>query len=305
MVYCGEAWNPNVEPQPFPDQFVIADPSVDGVRGRFGNFSWVGSRGKNAMSFAGCLVADAKLPLGYDGYLQFAHIGIEVPGASGKPYYQSLRMVADPAQAPTPGSQVVARDYAALAVSYVPRLQIKPETSHDDWRVVEMWLFTPQAVIGALEATALKDAPDALPQGLLRLGPLARPHALEGETFRAGNLRGRLLGHNFSRVEMQEGAPDQYYQKKHWEVRFTLQPRSAPVRRGEKFFTIVQFSPDNLSVAPAQVSKKVTLWKRWKCNWAPGAIAWSSTPHRTKRSRARRRFPPIIFRSPPPEGTRL
>ncbi len=247
VVYCGEAWDAGAAdratPEPFPDRYIVPDPSIDGLRGRFGSFSFVGSRGKNTASFGGCLLADASLPSGYDGYLQLAHIGIEIPGKAQAPYFEALRLVADPEEIPTPGAQLIEKDFAALTVRYIPRAQLTPDVAFDDWQAQETWLFTPNAVVAVMKVTALKDNPGTYPQGIVRLGPAPRPSGLENNKFFVGNLHGQILLTDFPKVELSEGSSDQYSKETRSEIRLRLEPRPASISKGDHWLYAMVLSP--------------------------------------------------------------
>lgn len=247
VAYCGEAWDAGAAnratPEPFPDRYIVPDSSIDGLRGRFGSFSFVGSRGKNTGSFGGCMLADASLPSGYDGYMQLAHIGVEISGKAKAPYYEALRLVADPAEIPTPGAQLIEKDFAALAVRYIPRAQLTPDISFDDWQSEETWLFTPNAVVAVMKVTALKDSPETYPQGIVRLGPASRPTGLDNNKFFVGNLHGQILLTDFPKVELSEGSSDQYSKETRSEIRLRLQPRPARVSKGDHWLYAMVLSP--------------------------------------------------------------
>ncbi len=269
IVYCGEAYDAAAQkglptPEPFPDQYIVKDDSIDGFRGRFGTFSWAGARGKNAMSFASAMIANSKLPNGYDAYLQFAHIGIPISGMDGKAYYNSLRLVANPELIPTPGQSIVNKDSATLQVSYIPRLQANPEKEYNDWMVKENWLFTKQGLVGILSVRALQDRPEALPKGVLRFGPETRPHLMRGTDFSYGSLKGRILQSDFDKIEMRNGSPDQHEKEPHVEIHLTVTSLdSKSIVRGKTFSFAVLITPEE--GLPAQITEnsaggwKITL----------------------------------------------
>lgn len=247
VAYCGEAWDAagdkRAHPEPFPDRYIVEDPSIDGLRGRFGSFSFVGSRGKNAQSFGGCMVADAGLRNGYDGYLQSARLGVTVPGAESKPYYDSLRLVAEPKDEPVTGGQVLGDGFAAMAAVYEPRLQTRAEGHEGDWQVLERWLFTPDGVVAIFEITALQNHPAGQPEGFIRLGPMDRPHQLDHQSFQVGNLHGRLLMSEGFRAEAGEGAPDQHGKESRFEIRLKLAVNPGEILKGQRWAYAVYFGP--------------------------------------------------------------
>jgi hypothetical protein len=263
VVYYGEAWDAAqakpVAPLPFPDRYVVEDKSVDGLRGRFGAFSWVGARGKNTISFGGAMLANAAMPLGYDGYVQFAHLGIRVPGTDGKPYFNAIRLIGDPASIPTPGAQSLDKESAALAVRYTPRLQGKPDASYDDWTVDEIWQYMPTAVVAAFEATALKDNPGTLPEGLVRLGPIARPHALDGKSFNIGGLNGKILASDFDAIAMADGEPDELAHDARVNVSLKFSSPLATITKGQRFGYIIAFTPSASTVIESSRAKDGTV----------------------------------------------
>jgi hypothetical protein len=249
-VFCGEAWDEGLAkqpvPEPMPNRFIVEDRSIVGFRGRFGLFSFVGGRGKAIMSFGGCMV-DAVGD--YGGYLQVARLGITVPGAADKPYFEALRAVAVPDE-PVAGSQQIGQDFAALTARFIPRMQLAPDAPYDDWQTTEEWLFTPQGVVAMFEAKALKDRPSGCPEGLVRLGPIERPHRLQGEKFSVGPLYGRILDSESFDASMAEGASDQSAQGAKVEIRFKLEKPPATILRGQVWrYAIAFFPEENVSAS--------------------------------------------------------
>lgn len=257
-LYSAAAWDPGITPVPFPDNYVVTDSNVYGVRGRFGRFSWVGSRGKYTMSFGGCMVADLNLPDGYDGYLQLAHLGVKTTEGIG-PYSSTLRMVGDINVVPTPGASFAGQDYAVNAVSYVPRLQSDPNTEYNDWRVEQIWLYTNNTVVAYFEATALRDGVTTKPEGIVRLGPYMRPFGFKGSAFNIGNLHGRILQHNFGNVVTRDGEPDVNHHDARHEIRLSVSGGSHALSptypRDTKFYYALQLSPSE-EMGPASIIKK-------------------------------------------------
>jgi len=260
-VYCAEAWDEGTAtrpaPEAFPDRFIIEDQSISGLRGRFGLFSFVGSRGKSVMSFGGCLLDGAH---GYNGYLQVARLGIGAPGNEGKPYYDALRLVGCPIGDEVHGGQVIADDFAALAAEYRPRLQVEPDVPNEKWKVLERWLFTERGVVATFEATALCDSSGSYPEGLIRLGPLQQPHGLEGAIFHVGSLQGRLLALDGFQPTMGIGAPDQNGHDRRIEMRLKPDPSPAHVQKGQKWRYAVLFAPNQPPDASVDFEKDDSLF---------------------------------------------
>jgi hypothetical protein len=252
VAYAGDAWEEGaatrVAPEPPPETFLIDAPSVTGLRGRFGKFSFVGSRGKQAMGFGGCMMVDRSIDaLHYDGYLQFARMGITIPGKEQLPYLQRLLLLPDSSQAPVPGGHVIGEGFAALTARFQPApptIDPNPEQAlQSDWEILERWLFTPNGIVGVLEAKALKDQPIGLPEGILRLGPLARPHEWNPDgAFHVGNLHGRFLamsGFTLSSTESE----DINQKEKRWELQLRLASPPTTIKAGETWSFAVALFP--------------------------------------------------------------
>ncbi len=258
--YSGQAWDAGrgtdtPDPEPFPDNFIVADDSIVGVRGRNGSFSWVGCLGKKALSVVGCLLSNSAYSNGYDGYIQMAHIGITVPGVTNTNYYNQFRLIADPTREPTTVSPTISRvtgdGYAAVAINYVPQRMYSSLTAYNDWIATEVWLFTPNCVVGGLRVTAQSDNPTAVPQGIVRMGPSSRPYALNGNTFNVGNLYGTILASDFPAYSLGLGSPDYGETDQRPELRLSW--TSTPnISSGQKFGYIVAFSPNTPPTATAQ-----------------------------------------------------
>jgi hypothetical protein len=246
VAYCGEAWDAagpdRADPLPFPDKYIIPDESIDGLRGRFGRFSFMGGRGIRITGFGSAMVADASLPSGYDGFLHLARLGISVPEAKNQPLSHSIRMFGG-VEGPAPGGRVIAADHAVLAAQFEPRTEVAPEApALNDWLVTERWLFSADGVVAAFEAVAQKDAPEGLPEGLIMLGPAGRPAALDGERFFMGNLHGRLIqtegfGVSWSEAKKAKGL------ERFFAIRLGCNPPSGQVREGDSWKYAVLFSP--------------------------------------------------------------
>jgi|GEM_PF-2881476 len=252
VAYAGEAWEEGAArratPEALPEAFIIEAPAITGIRGRFGNFSFVGSRGKQAAGFGGCLLVDRALaPQQEDGYLQFARMGITIAGRENRPYAQRLRFLPDPSRAPVPGGHVIGEGFAALAARFQPvppTIDPNPaQARRADWEVVEQWLFTPRGIVGILEARALRDRPSGLPEGIVRLGPLRRPHEWDrGGTFRVGNLHGRFLRRTGFELDAAE-TPDPNGQDRRLELQLRLARKPPEITAGQRWSYAVYLAP--------------------------------------------------------------
>lgn len=243
IAYCGEAWDEagdqKAKPEPFPDRFIIPDDSIDGLRGRFGKFSFMGGRGKRITGFGSCMLADAALPSGYDGFVHFARLGIAPQGDATT----ELRLVGEDKDGPVPGARVVTDEYAVLAAEFEPRLPSDVEApARNDWSVKERWLFTPNAVVALFEAVAQKDDPGGLPIGRIELGPNSREALLNGKSFQIGNLHGKVLLSDGFTLHSESVPPE----PKNKFYAIVLKPESAPgkIQKGDTWKYAVVFSPE-------------------------------------------------------------
>jgi len=252
IAYCGEAWDEagdqKAKPEPFPDRFIIPDDSIDGLRGRFGKFSFMGGRGKRITGFGSCMLADASLPSGYDGFVHFARLGIAPQGDASA----ELRLVGEDKDGPVPGARVVTDDYAVLAAEFEPRLPSDVEApARADWSVKERWLFTPNAVVAVFEAVAQKDDPGGLPVGRIELGPSSREASLNGKAFQVGNLYGKVL--RSEGFTLLTEAVDTDAKDNDLFFAVVLKPETAPqkIHKGDTWKYVVIFSPEKDMTAEA------------------------------------------------------
>jgi len=264
-LFCAEAWDEQgtrrAKPEPFPDAFIIPDETIDGLRGRFGHFSFMGSRAQMSLGAGGCFLSDKNVPGGFDSYLQFARLGIAAPGKENGIHHTDIRLGSSWEDSPVRGGRVIEKDLAALAVEFTPYTELQTSEAafgspskkaawerKEDWKIRETWLFTPRFVVAIFEATALQNDLTGRPVGIIRMGPFSRPHGLEGRKFFVGGLHGEIIQSDLPEVKMQTGAPDRYDKDKRVEIRLTSGGSPEVIPKGGQVGYAVAFSPDaNLS----------------------------------------------------------
>jgi hypothetical protein len=143
------------------DNVISLDLDIGGFRGRFGNFSWVGSLGPIQDSLVGAMAVVPKYGAGqakegsapaYDFYsllLVTPEVGLDGRNQPKSPLYQNALFVTGQDYV---GSSMVAEDasMAVLGATYSLRQPgvYKPEHPESQWEVDQVWLFLDNYLIG-------------------------------------------------------------------------------------------------------------------------------------------------------------
>lgn len=182
---------------PSTENHIVFDRNIDGPRGRFGNFAFVGtgrnlhndSRGKS--TYAGAMVF-AKDDL--SAALNLA--GTEVTPKPGDTSRALYNLAQDEYNATT-----VTRDFATLSTSHrLSRYRGKPES----WQGRQLWLFTPTRMVGWVQVESLADQTAAGVAGALEL--VAAPTARQGieslgqDGFKNGRLVVHIKSHDYAAI---------------------------------------------------------------------------------------------------------
>jgi hypothetical protein len=163
-------FDPGIEPGARPADGVFIDPDIDGIRGRFGDFSWVGSLGPSQDTLVGALAVtppgDANAqrlnPRGYD-FHSVLLVSPEVTAVPNrKPREPLFRHAAFVTGQAYPGTCAVVPDaeIGFLGASYSLRQPVifKPESEPVPWQSDQVWLFLPDRLVGLVTLRATRPA---------------------------------------------------------------------------------------------------------------------------------------------------
>lgn len=203
--YAVDFWRPDIEPVAPADRYVLYDGNISGVRGRFGDFSWVGTLGVSQDAFAGAVIADRTMvPASIDSSLLLVTpevgLGLSGPLMNRAAYISGLSY---------PKSLVIADQFAALSVTYRPRRPANPPDEYPEqpWTVRQTWLFLPTNVVGLVSMESDEEQRGRYVRMRVRTEPLGKLRQLEPDLYAAGKLRLRMLDHNFPVVRIDKAVP--------------------------------------------------------------------------------------------------
>lgn len=152
-------YDPDLRGEAPPDNIILPDPDLGGFRGRFGNFSWVGSLGPMQDTLVGAL---AITPQNHTVPPSFASHSLLLvsPEVGLHPLQRKSSLMNRAAYATGqtyPGASMIAADgtFAALAAQYHPRQPtiFLPENEETNWRVDQLWLFAGGNIVGVTRMT--------------------------------------------------------------------------------------------------------------------------------------------------------
>lgn len=154
-------YNPDIPAQAPTDHVIVPDPDIDGFRGRFGRFSWVGSLGPTQDTLVGALAVAPQFaensalnapPSGYGCWsllLVSPEVGFNGQNRPEQPLYKHAAFATGQDY---PGSSIIAAegDFAMLGAQYRLRQPaiFKPENPETDWTVEQVWLFLEDTLVG-------------------------------------------------------------------------------------------------------------------------------------------------------------
>ena len=167
----GDLWlasflRPDLAPAPAPDQYFVYDRNVEGPRGRFGTWSFVGSardfrygpqdKARGRSSYVGAVLTTGKTegwPL--DAALQDVGAAVKLKaGEHPVPEQTWHREVATLTADETTTSTVSARCAAIGADAHLSTYGGAPQP----WRQRQAWIFTPERMVGLVSVSADADA---------------------------------------------------------------------------------------------------------------------------------------------------
>ncbi len=207
-IVAGMTYRTGIVPQPLPDNWLRLDRNVGGPRGRFGTWYFAGVTGGGARdTFAGAMICEPDREQPLNG--AFLAANIEVATGGEGPRDRTHLYLSGPDDVT---DVVMAKNGAALGVVYTLRKpyinsSMTPNVPPSPWPATQVWLFTPQALVGLVEVTTTKKQTVAGINGELRFGPNA-PLTRDAEgMFHCGALRIELLGHTFDKVNHGRARP--------------------------------------------------------------------------------------------------
>lgn len=131
------------------NRYIIADPDVGGLRGRFGHFDFNFSTNSYSHTLAGAIVTaeDRK---------SFGALHRAGPFIRVAPFDKSHRTSPDywAIGKHTPGAQLIIGDDFAIAAStyapFQPSSTWRPLHRRAPWKIVQLWLYTPTTMVGLM-----------------------------------------------------------------------------------------------------------------------------------------------------------
>ncbi|MEM1108100.1 MAG: hypothetical protein AAGH99_05350 [Planctomycetota bacterium] len=202
----------DLKPRKRLDNFIVYDRNLMSPRGRFGNFSFVGTTrdyGENPgkMSFMGCMVTDPpdrEHPLNSAVKAVYPKILLD----KSRPNWQGSAYLSYKEKNAT----CVGQNFGSLSTSYDMLTTtyghaIKPV----DWSADQQWVCLPDRIVGSVAVypkTLTQEAYSV--SGHIRLGyGLGRAHQkfmeqLSDDTYSYGNLRVKLHSHNYADTSIEE-----------------------------------------------------------------------------------------------------
>ena len=263
-------WNPKRTAAPWPDNYVTYDQNVDGPRARYGTWSYVGTtrqtlenRGKS--SYVGCVVETGAPGLWQlDSALQ--DVGMEIRPDTAPDQNSEHRGRITLANTESVTTCAVSDKAAALgAVSQLGQYR-KAAT---DWIQRQVWLFTPERMVGLVTVEAGADLSATgiigrlyLVSGRSRWGQRKEIKELGGSLFSYGKLRVQFHAHDFASfvpeyTDVMAGGYNASSAKKSCIIQlvdeFAQPGAKSPYPRGTKKFYLVEIRPD--ASAPAAVQR--------------------------------------------------
>lgn len=216
-------YNPYQESAVLADNVILPDPDLEGFRGRFGNFSWVGALGPCQDSLVGALF---KTPVMDDGKIvsyDCRSLALVSPEVGILPF-QSWSTLQNRAayvtgESYSGSSMVGGQEVAVLGAQYKLRVPaiFMPQNDETDWDVKQVWLCMGQHLVGRVRMTFVGSSRnDEYVRMRIRTEPANRL-SFEGDgEYKAGNIRIKLLQSAFpvvtngvaNRTDGQAGYPN-------------------------------------------------------------------------------------------------
>ncbi|MDQ8194116.1 hypothetical protein QEH59_06755 [Coraliomargarita sp. SDUM461004] len=207
-------YDASLVPQAPADNTISLDPDINGFRGRFGHFSWVGALGPIQDSLVGAMavvpkygarkIKEGSAPA-YDFYsllLVTPEVGLDGRSQPKSPLFQNALFATGEDYA---GSSMVAKDasMAVLGATYSLRQPgiYQPENPDSDWEVDQVWLFLDNYLIGRCVMRYTGEERDlAYARMRIRTEHRNKLRPIGDGAYRIGPLRLRVLESSFPKL---------------------------------------------------------------------------------------------------------
>ena len=253
-------YDPEIEAAELADNFIVYDRNIEGPRGRFGHWSFTATgrdleddRGK--YTFVGALVTknDEQMIYPLSGALKLAFF--EYLPKSNPESRIHLTMKES-------NNTIIAKDAAAFTVNTMMqspqagggRSDVKP------WEQNQIWLMTEERMAGFMELFPGHEQEAYGRAAILRLGegrglPFVQRHRNslseliqhDEREFHFGDLRMRVIDHNFDHLKVEKGDDRRYSYRGHWaDVRLydAGEGERGVYTRDDRRFVLVEIHPE-------------------------------------------------------------
>lgn len=279
-VYSAPWWPGEAPGRPMPEQFVVPDRNIRGVRGRDGDWYFGVVRGRGLRStFVGGLVSE---PTGTNP-LRAAFRGAQIHVfESDSDESDRWLSEADDAASVALHPQVS----GALGVRYTLQPSLyngvpTPRTPPSPWRVTQTWHASARGDLGVIVLEATRDAPAVSVAGRLALGP--SPVVPDGDdAWRSGPLRLALL-RKFGTAAARRIAGNGTPRERAWDGVELLAHLDGQVHRGDRFVYAAWVGPEG-----KRAPRRFELLPNdagWTAEWEDGhrtAVVFNFTEHEQK-----------------------
>lgn len=204
-VIAVDYWTDNVKPVEPATDIAFEDPNINGFRGRFGDFTWLGMLGHgNAVdAFGGAMFSEF-----YDGKSQLhgmlelitPEIGISENHSDNIRYAYTTGSTYN-------GDYCLTDGFGALAVNYQPYYPWKSQFDLNQdaiqplpWKITQFWLMLPDRVLASITMECKAHQTIKRARTRIRVHPYKSLKQLDGNTFSARKLRLKLLNNDFSSI---------------------------------------------------------------------------------------------------------
>ncbi|MBM3497078.1 MAG: hypothetical protein FJX74_00250 [Armatimonadetes bacterium] len=208
-IYAGMFYRTDVEAAALPNNYVRLDRNIGGPRGRFGDWYFAGTVGGGARdTFVGAMICRPDRPEPLDSALLAANIEVGLGGEGARDRTHLYLSGPDDRTSVAIGEGVAALGVRySLRRPYINSVQ-NPDVPPTPWQATQVWLLTREGLVGLVELEATEEQTTPYLSGEIRLGPDQRARATDDPNlFACGELRVRLLEHNFASVTVGPARP--------------------------------------------------------------------------------------------------
>ncbi len=211
LLYAALAAREDVKPEPLPECLLVLDRNIQGPRGRFGTFSWMGTTAPYRDTLVGCLLSEPDRNRAYAMH----YAGPQVLFGSkdeANTYLGGVGLAMSPSHYES--DVVIKAERAALAARYdlFPyEHEIDPE-QQSDWICEQLWYFDDERMVGLMRLTAVKETQARAVDLSIRFADYdavwqkaeTELHRTGDGLYAAGPLRLRVLAHNLESEILQD-----------------------------------------------------------------------------------------------------